>query len=384
MRENLADKLSRRCYASALACLLFASIWGAAQSPDLNLPTPATTNEINARIAPRDLGDARLTNHFYTFNGTQGDLIVTVESSNLDGAVDLFLANGLRPLTQVTLFAGGGALDVTKTVFLRKEETIILRVQARTPNDADGTYKIRLAGTFVPATSVAEVATPVEPTAAVNNSATKPAGRSGHRVNSVGARIDEPEAEAPKTEAKETTAKETEAPPREVAPTPRPPATKKTTAPPRRGRATGRTETARRPAPTPERKPAKAKTPASTETDTARAEPGEPTPVKPEAARTPRPKPVRQTRKKEAAKRTVEPVKESPPAAATESVKTAPAPQIGVTRLVIEVKDGPKVEHEMSSVNRVTVVNQIIVVVLKNGRIERYPLTNVLRMAIEP
>ncbi len=38
----------------------------------------------------------------------------------------------------------------------------------------------------------------------------------------------------------------------------------------------------------------------------------------------------------------------------------------------------------MDSVNRVTVVNQLIVVTLKNGRTERYPLTNVLRMAIEP
>src|SRR2546423_1684799 len=151
MRKRLKVELGLRCGVVALALLLFASVFIAAQSSDLNLPTPVGASEINGRIAPRDLGDARLTSHFYTFNGTQGDLIITIESNNIDGAIDLFLATGLRPLAQVTLFATGNALNATKSVFLRKEETLILRAQARTPNDADGTYRIRLGGTFQPA-----------------------------------------------------------------------------------------------------------------------------------------------------------------------------------------------------------------------------------------
>lgn len=378
--------MSWRRGAFTLAFLLLASVHGAAQPADLNFPTPVTTNELNARIAPRDLGDARLTSHFYTFNGTQGDLSVTIESLNLDGVVDLFLANGLRPLMQITLFAGGGALNVTKTVFLRKDETLVLRMQARTPNDEDGTYKIRLAGTFVPAANVAEAAAQPETTAA-NSALPKPSGRGVHRVNSAGARIEEPE--APKIEMSESAAKKTEAPPRETATAPRAPAPKKSP-PPRRGRAIGRTETARRTPPAPERKPEGSETvkpTTPTETEAKRAEPVEPAPGKPETARTPRTKTNRTTRNprtKEAAKRTVEPAKETPPAAAAEAAKAAPAPQIGATRLVIEIKDGPKVEHEMSSVSRVTVVSQLIVVVLKNGHVERYPMTNVLRMAIEP
>lgn len=384
MRGNLIDNLNWRRGVLAWAFVLLAAIGGAAQSGDLNAPTPVTTNELNARIAPRDLGDARRTSHFYTFNGTQGDLSVTIESLNLDGVVDLFLASGLRPLTQITLFAGGGALSVTKTVFLRKEETLVLRVQARTPNDEAGTYKIRLAGTFVPAANVAAATTQTETTAA-NDAPPQPTGRGVRRVNSAGARIEEPVTDAPKPEASvgaaapETTARET-------ATSTRAPATKRT--PTRRGRATGRTETARRTPPASERKPATGEPTTPTETEAKRTETVEPAPVKPETARAPRTKtsrPPRNTRTKEAAKRTAEPTKGTPPAAATtEAAKEAAAPQLGATRLVIEVRDGPKVEHEMSSVNRVTVVNQLIVVVLKNGRTERYPLTNVLRMTIEP
>ncbi len=387
MRKNLVDKLSWRRCASALALVLLASVWGAAQSPDLELPTPVTANEINARIAPRDLGDARLTSHFYTFNGTQGDLAVTIESLNLDGAVDLFLTNGLRPLMQITLYAGGGALNVTKTVFLRKDEALILRVQARTPNDTNGTYKIQLSGSFVAAVSTGDAPAQSEATAA-NSAATKPSGRGVHRVNSVGARIEEPEPAAPKTEAKESAAKKTEATPVETTATTPTPAAKRGQT--KRNKPAARTETARRPTPAPKRKPEAAKTDESvkpTDAETARTEPVEPTPNKPAAARTPRPKTDRTTRNprtKETAKRTVEPTKETPPATETETPKDASAPQIGVTRLIIEVKDGAKVEHEMSSVSRVTVVGGLIVVILKNGHIERYPLAKVLRMAIEP
>ncbi|HYE65901.1 MAG TPA: hypothetical protein VD966_09970, partial [Pyrinomonadaceae bacterium] len=48
------------------------------------------------------------------------------------------------------LYAGLGS-SVTRTVFLRRAESLVLRVQARTPNDAEGFYRIRFGSTFVPA-----------------------------------------------------------------------------------------------------------------------------------------------------------------------------------------------------------------------------------------
>ena len=171
-----------RRYALAWAFVLVVPAWVAAQSPDLNLPTPVGTNEIEGRIVPRDLGDSRLTSHFYTFNGTQGDLVLTIESNNLDGAIDLFLTNGLRPLTQITLYGGIGALNVTKSVFLRKEEALVLRVQARTPNDTDGTYRIRLGGTFQPVANVA-ANTPAQTENAAANTAYHHGGVTGAAWN---------------------------------------------------------------------------------------------------------------------------------------------------------------------------------------------------------
>jgi hypothetical protein len=371
-----------------LALVLGALSTAFAQSSELDQPTPITTNEVAGRIAPRDLGDARQTSHYFTFNGTQGDLLLTIESDNLDGVVDLFLTPGLRPLTQVTLFAGS-ALNVSKTVFLRKDETLILRVQARTPNDADGTYRVRLGGSFQPAINAAAASSEPETTAANKPSARTP-GRGGHRVNAVGARIDEPEVEAPKPEAAEAP-KETPTPARDTAATPRAPTPK--TDPPRRTRTPTRTETARRPAPKPARKPGAAKTetgaePTPDETETARTDTAEPTPAKPEPARTRTGRTPRTGRTKAATKRASESTKETAPAAAApaEAVQSepTPVPQLGATHLVIENKDGTKVEHDMSTVKSVTVVSQLLVVVLKSGRIERYPMTKLLRMAIEP
>lgn len=43
-----------------------------------------------------------------------------------------------------------------------------------------------------------------------------------------------------------------------------------------------------------------------------------------------------------------------------------------------------RVERFMSTVRRVTVENGQIIVVTKDGKVERQPMTNVVRMAIEP
>ncbi|HEV7905937.1 MAG TPA: hypothetical protein VGO96_19005, partial [Pyrinomonadaceae bacterium] len=182
---------------ATLAAMLCASAF--AQSIEPNAPTPVFSNELAGRIAPLDIGDSRQTRFFYTFNGLQGDLELTVESSNLDGDIDIFLASNLRPVAKVTLYAGASSTRATKSVYLRREEPLILRVQARTPNDAEGTYRVMLGGAFKPADRLAsnsDAASSGEtPAAAPTPTPTGSGNRNVRRVTSTGARIEEPVAE---------------------------------------------------------------------------------------------------------------------------------------------------------------------------------------------
>jgi hypothetical protein len=107
------------------------------------------SNTVFGSIAARDLGDARLTDHYYAFTGTPGDLLITVQSNNLNGDVDVFTAGTLRPLLKLTLYAEI-ATPVTKGIYLRKREDLILRVEARSPNDDEGTYRLSFGGSFEP------------------------------------------------------------------------------------------------------------------------------------------------------------------------------------------------------------------------------------------
>src|SRR6188474_704979 len=69
-----------------------------AQSTDIASPTAVRTNEVLGTIAARDIGDPRLTDHFYAFSGRPGDLLITIDSRNINGDVDVFTTSGLRPL----------------------------------------------------------------------------------------------------------------------------------------------------------------------------------------------------------------------------------------------------------------------------------------------
>lgn len=323
-----------------LAVLLLTATSLCAQSLDPNTPAPVRSNTVEARIAARDLGDSRLTDHYFAFNGTPGDLLITVQSQNLNGDIDVFTAGTLRPLLKLTLYAESST-PVTKGIYLRKHEELILRVEARSPNDDPGTYRLTFSGSFeaiVGGPDVDEIATP--------NAETSATGRRTKRVSSVGATIEEP---AP--------------PPTEVAATPTPEPT---------------------PAPTPEAKPVE--TPKAVES--AKTTP-------PRTARSPRrvtvrprpaPKPKETTPKStESAKKSEEPSTkpaENTPAP-TEAPKPEPAPEVG-PRLVIETKDGTLINRPMSGVRRVTVENGQVVVVGRNGKIDRYLLADVTRMSISP
>jgi hypothetical protein len=347
----------RKC-AGAFGLLMLCVLWGASpalgQSLDITTPSAVRTSEVGGSIAARDLGDSRLTEHFFVFTGTPGDLLITVESRNLNGDVDVFTLTGMRPLLKFTVYEGSAPVT-TKGIYLRKREDLILRIQARTPNDDEGTYRVRFGGSFEPISGGPEggplsaaVGTP-----SVDESATgAKSGKRGSRVSSVGARIYEP----PSAEVA-------------AAPTPEPePAEKpaRVTTP----RATSRSARGRRPA-TGRTRPATAEEPATekpateiqTEPDVAATPPKE-TEAKPTTGRR---RPGRRTA-------TVRPVeKPSPP----------PEPETG-PRLIIETSDGTLINRYMTGVRRVTVENGQVVVVGKDGKVERFLLANVVRMSVGP
>jgi outer membrane biosynthesis protein TonB len=330
---TLSDRQSRQSFirrsaATALLLLMLAA-GAAAQSTEVESPTPIGSNEISGRIMPRDVGDSRLTRYFYTFTGTPGDLVVSVESQNLNGDVDIFVAGSLRPLAKVSMYAGELLTSTSKSIYLRQRESLVLRVEARTPNDDEGSYRIRFGGSFEPL-AVSETQTPETETPTL----TARTDKNTRRVTSVGGRIDEP--------APETTPTET---PRE----PEPPVATSTTPP----ETTATTEPA---------EPAK---PATTE-------PAKP----PRTARTRRPG-TRRGRTRPATSETERTPSTTQPETSTARTETGP-------RLIIETRDGMRVERYMSTVRRVTVENGLIVVTTKDGKVERQPMTNVVRMAIEP
>jgi hypothetical protein len=378
-----------------LAATLFVMLNAAAfaQSIEPNAPTPVVSNEIAGRIAPLDIGDARLTRFFYTFNSLQGDLELTVESHNLDGDIDIFLAGNLRPLTKVTLYAGASASKVSKSVYLRRGEPLILRVQARTPNDAEGTYRILLGGAFRPAERLASDNASSGETVAANPTPTpaRSADRNVRRVTSTGARIEEPVAEVV---VKEEPVKAVETPESAVA------AAKKTPAKPRptRNRASTRSntraQTARRSSQATEADSGgdagkgEASRPEDSRTETGAGEAvrsettaeEKPATAKPERARPVRVPRARNNRNTTTARRNDAPPAETVPTAPAET----PAPPAPSPRLVLVMRDGETFERDMSGVRRVTVENGILVIVSKNGKTERQPMAAVLRMSIEP
>lgn len=318
------------CWLSLLTAL---AVTARAQSTDQTLPTPVLSNEISGRISPLDLGDPRLTRHFYAFEATPGDLLITLESKNLNGDVDVFTAVTFRPLMKTTMYADVQSREIAKGLYLRARQILILRVEARTPNDEPGSYHIRFGGTFAKFSGGIPVAEPAE----VAENETEKSG--ANRLSSVGANIPraaEEKVETTETKPPEKTAEET-APAKTETAVKRPATSRRTS--PRNPRRTTR----------PAAKPAVQKPPETAKTETTETEP------KPTENETP------------------------------EKVKTQEiAPQPAGARLVIEEKDGTRIDRPMSSVRRVTIDGSAIVIFLKNGRIERIPMSEVNRMAIEP
>jgi hypothetical protein len=131
--------------------LLLSPLSLSAQSVEQQFPTPVRNSEISGSIRSRDLGDSRLTTYYYTFDGGQGDLFLNVVTSNLNADIDLFVEQGLRPLTKIVVYADRGDTETGRVIYLRKREKLLLRVQGRTPNDEAGTFRFKFAGGFIAA-----------------------------------------------------------------------------------------------------------------------------------------------------------------------------------------------------------------------------------------
>jgi hypothetical protein len=310
---------------------------------------------MEGRIAARDLGDARLTDHFYAFTGTPGDVLITIQTTNLNGDVDVFTAGSLRPLLKFVLYAESPS-PITKSIYLRRRENLILRVEARSPNDDDGVYQLRFGGSFEPVIGGSEIA---------DNEAHSPAapstgasGKKTRRVNSVGARIDEPAppvsevAVAPTPEPTPI-----EAPSPEATKEKPPNVETRKPSPPRNARSRSRLPAGRR---------ATASAPPTPEKKAATTEPNETT--GPETA-------------------SKAPARSSARRGASPSAKPKPPPEpVDETgpRLIIETYGGNLINRPMRSVRRVTVENGLVVVVGIDGKIDRIQLVNIVRMTIQP
>jgi hypothetical protein len=349
-----------------IIALSFLSVFGCAetlcaQSTDQALPTPILSNDINGKIVALDVGDPRATRHFYAFAASPGDLLITVDSKNLNGDIDVFTAITFRPLMKTTVYTSSQSPSVTKGIYLRAHQILILRVEARTPNDDPGSYHIHFGGSFEPFSGGIPVA---ENTESTDSSGQK---SSSNRLSSVGATIPRPPVEITETaEAKpspspekpeEKPAEVTEAPKTETAkPATTNTARRTTTRPPRRGT---------RPAPARTKPPEKKADTAETTAEPTTTEPKIES-SKPESA-----EPVKTTSEKSA---------EVTGRAKPQELSTGP----GATRLIIEEKDGTRIERPMATVRRVVVEGATIVVVLKTGKIERFAMSGVARVAIEP
>ena len=334
--------------AISVGVILFAGAQARAQSTSQSFPTSVTSTEISGTILPRDVGDSRLTSHYFALEGGQGDLFVNVVTRGFRGDIDVFTANGLQPLTKIVVF-DDAEHETGRVIYLRKPEKMILRVQGRTPGDEPASYRIKFAGSFVAMTGADMPPAPELPKAAVDES-------SGIRVNSVGTIV----AVIPKPSPS----------PVETAIKADPEVAKKQQ--PDEKADEDRTD------PVSSAKPEKAVTSEPDKkvelvvTSDLPSDANAPEKIeeeKPAAAETARSRRSRRSRAERT--RSVEPA------------KIEPADPMANVRLVILFKDGRKIERTMSDVFRFSVDKGVLTVISTDGSIGRFPMIDVSKVTIE-
>lgn len=166
------------------ALILFLSVFSFSQSTDQNQPTPVSTSQIEGQINARDIGDSRLTTYYFLMMANRGDVFINVVTSNLNGDIDIFTADGLNPRTKITIYADSSENETGRVVYMRQAEKLIVRIQGRTPNDDPAIFQIKFAGSFEPLQGVGTNSDQITPTVTAKNTGSV-------RVNSVGTIIEE-------------------------------------------------------------------------------------------------------------------------------------------------------------------------------------------------
>jgi hypothetical protein len=351
---------------SLAMAVLLGAIPASGQSSDQLFPTPVRASEIVGTIKAREIGDARLTTYYYTFEGELGDLFINVQSRNFTGDIDVFVTAGLRPLTKMVMYADQPESETGRVIYLRKPERLMLRVQGRSPGDEEATVRIKFAGSFA-ASRLEESGAPEVPRVeSVTDSNT--------RVNSVGTILEvipkaKPSPETPRAE----TAEAEKSPPDVVK---EPTAEEKTAN-------TEVKETKQT-----DEEPRKVEVVVSDSTVGEKKEEVSKT----DAAATRRNRLTRpQTSDKvsdENSADVADPVGTEPATASNrrDRPKKEKVPKVdpmaGI-RLVVYFKDGSSIERSMTEVMRFSVEKAILTVISKNGSIGRYNMTEVARVSIE-
>lgn len=337
--------------------LLVATVFVNGQSTNVNFPTPVTSSSISGNIKARDIGDSRLTSHYYVFEGRQGDIFLKIESNNLDGDIDIYYADGLRPITKIKLYSDSSPTETGREIYLRKPEKLILRIEGRTPNDDSATYSIKFTGSFQTVAGNPSVEEPKTPEV-------KTSTDSDVRVNSVGTIIERKPTPTPQPKPQTSAKTEPVTRNREVSKTnaPQPDSTvkPKTTVKKEVEESPEKPETVAKT--TPSKSDTTAKTPASKNTKSTTS--GRNTTT---AARKPAP-----TIKKETPKVEPKPDPAAELASAMENVK-----------LVVEFKDGKKIERPMNDVLRFGVDKGILTIINKNGAISRHSIIEITKITVE-
>ncbi len=373
-----------------------------AQSIRQDFPTPITTNEISGRVPARDIGDARLTTYFYGFNGIQGDVFVNVQTNNFNGDIEVFTAENLKSLTKITIYADISDGETGRVVYLRKPEKLILRIQGRSPNDDEATFRVKFAGSFVALPISAENIAPELPEV-------KSTAETDVRVNSVGtiievkpkpipvpkekvAKVEKPsKIKKPKSVAGKTGIAKNEEPTKEEI----------KTVEENPGKITIRIEknAEEHPVETADLKetPKEIEPETSTKiviTDEANTKNADNTePEKPLAVENTTAKTEESTGKESA--------EEVPATAAKKTVRIRrgkngriisrkvitpkpPAPNLLENiKLIVLLKDGTKIEHQMSDVLRFNIIKGVLTITVKGGKIERHSILDVEKTIIE-
>lgn len=350
---DMSNRFKNALYAvTVMAALSVCPADAYSQSTDQINPTPLLSNEISGEIKARDIGDSRVTRYYYLFAGNRGDVFINVVTNNINGSIDIFTRNGLQPRSKITLFADSPDGETGRVVYMRESEMLILRIQGRTPNDDSGTYQIKFAGSFAPATGVSDNGAAPTVDGDVTGSV---------RVNSVGTIIEKPAAAEPvaRVDTDPTDAVDE------------------------------RTVTAKEPGPEKEKAAAKAGVPIVVTTpfppveNTADKAPAADADGKPKEvtvsvnSEKPKRSALVTISRMPAAESAIEPEVSAPAAEATLEEKLA-----GI-QLRIMLKSGEEFTRPMNEVLSVNVIRGVLTIVTTDGRIQEFSILDVSKMSIE-